>query len=387
MGRLYNTQPINTNQPNIGGRLYQVPPIEPPKEGFLSKIGGFIKGRAEQAKERYGLGEKTITYEEGKPVLKEDVARKQIGFTLGVSPTGLKDVSAISQTVSGLKTAAQKQYTQALAPTKERFKQQAAKVIPGLIERKVVAATREGLHAKVGEKLATAGDDLEKALAEVPKNARVGLRGVITSLGKYKNQFTVVEGGKRTIIDEVAYTNVQKIQDLLKQFGDTISYESLRKTRMILDDIVTKGGRAFGRTLEEGSRVDATREAANAIRGELAKKFPNVAKVNAEYSFWKNVDEILEETIKRTRPHAEPLGEQVAEVAGGAAGFVSGAGKAVIGALTFKYIKKILTSTGYRTLSAVAKDRIADLIAQGKFGAANEIIRRIGITISTQSRQ
>ena len=385
MGRLYNTQPVDTNQPNVGGRLYQAPPVEPPKEGLLSKIGGFIKGRAEQVKERYGLGEKLLT-PEGE--LKEDIARKQVGFTLGVSPAGLKDVSAVSKTVSGLKTAAQKQFTQALGPTKERFKQQAAKVVPGLIERKVVAATREGLHAKVGEKLATAGDDLERALAEVPKNTRLGLRNVINSLGKYKNEFTVVDNGKRIVIDETAYSNVQKMQETLKQFGDSISYESLRKTRMILDDIVTKGGRAFGRTLEEGNRVDATREAANAIRGELAKKFPNVAKVNAEYSFWKNVDEILEETIKRTKGHGTPLGENIAEAAGATAGLVTGGiGKGVTLAIAAKWIKKILTSTGYRTLSAVAKDRIADFIAQGRFGGAMEIVRRTIIKETYESNK
>lgn len=381
MGRLYN------NQINTSGRLYQSQNLEPQKEGVLAKVGRFFKGRTEKVKEQYGLGQRLSKIEDGKVRLDENVARKQIGFTLGVSPMGLRDVSTVSKTVGILKESAQKQFTEALGPTKQRFKQQAEKVVPGLIKRRFGAFTRGGLHAKTGEQLTKAGEELERVIGEVPKNTRIGLNGVIRSLGKYKNSFTVVESGKRVVIDEIGYQNVQKLQNTLKQFGDDVSFGTLRKTRQIMDQIVTKGGKAFGRTLEEGGKIDATREAGNAIRKLIAQRFPNVAKVNAEYTFWKNVDEVLEETIKRTKPHGAPIGEQIAEVAGATGGLVSGGiGKAIGGALAFKWIRKILTSTGFRTLSAVAKDRIADLIAQGKFGAVMEIVRRTGITISNQSR-
>ena len=139
---------------------------------------------------------------------------------------------------------------------------------------------------------------------------------------------------------------------------------------------MTKGGKTFGRTLSEGSLVDAQRNASNAIRIELAKKFPDLAKVNAEYTFWKNAHDIIRETIERTKSQATPLGEQVATVAGGVAGLASGVGKGVAVALAFRWIKQIATSTGFRTASAIVKNQVADMIAQGKFGAAQEIIRR-----------
>src|SRR5204862_2237288 len=73
-------------------------------------------------------------------------------------------------------------------------------------------------------------------------------------------------------------------QRIFKQLGPDVSYESLNRVRRIWDAKVAKAGGYAGKTLSEGSMIDAMREGASAIRSELAKDRPDIAKRNKEYS-------------------------------------------------------------------------------------------------------
>ena len=70
--------------------------------------------------------------------------------------------------------------------------------------------------------------------------------------------------------------------------------------------------------------LNAKREATNSIRRELARDHPSIAKVNAEYSLWKSVDEILQETILRTEGQAGLL-KHISGAGFGAGGLATGA--------------------------------------------------------------
>lgn len=311
--------------------------------------------------------------------LEDKSLKEAMNVAMSFGPSPLKDITGVTNKAKVLKESAQKSFSQALAPTTKVNKQLTEKVVPGLLERKQFAFTKGGLETKFHEGLSKAGDELEKVLDTIPAESKSKTKPVLEAIKNYKKAFYVSEGAKRVIVDEVGYKNAEKLENLIKEFGEDVSFGTIRKTRQILDIAVTKGGKAFGRTVSEGSLVDAQREAANAIREELAKQYPNLNKVNAEYSFWKNAHKIIRDTIERTKSQQTPLGETIAEAAGGAAGLVSGVGQAVTTAVAFKWIKKLLTSTGYRTLSAIAKNELADAIAAGKFGVAEEIIRRTSL--------
>jgi hypothetical protein len=53
--------------------------------------------------------------------------------------------------------------------------------------------------------------------------------------------------------------------------------------------------------------------AADAIREEFAKADPSLAALNKEFSFWKNAEKVVDETILRREGQARPLGRKIAE--------------------------------------------------------------------------
>src|SRR5207245_2195250 len=134
----------------------------------------------------------------------------------------------------------------------------------------------------------------------------------------------VLEKGRRVVVDHQGYQNISDVQNTLSQMGDQVSRGSMTKFRQILDAKVSKAGGYYGKTLSEGSVVDAQREGANAIRSQLASQFPDLGKVNAEYSFWKNANKILNDTVTRTKGQQPSLGESIAQAGGGAAGWLKG---------------------------------------------------------------
>lgn len=373
-------------KPTSSGRNRLVTEEAPKEKSFLKKVGDFFKQRTQKQIDYYGLG-KPLTVESAErtatPPSEVGSSKKLAGFALAGNPSNLVNTSAVSKTVDTLKESAVKNYTQALAPTKQKFKDMASKVVPEMIKRRITAFTRSGLHQKTAEGLVAAGDDLERVLSEIPEGSTVSKKPILETINNYQKQFLVKEGSKEVVVNEVGYKNAEKMKELINQFGDDISFGTIRKVRQILDEAVTAGNKAFGRTLDESSAINAKREAANAIRSEIAKEYPNVAIVNAEYTFWKNVDDILEETIQRTKGHGTKIGEDIATVGGAIAGSAGGITNIVTGALAFKWIKQLLNSTGFKTASAITKDKVADLIAQGKFGAAGELIRKTAISIKT----
>ena len=70
--------------------------------------------------------------------------------------------------------------------------------------------------------------------------------------------------------------------------------------------------------------LNAKKEATNSIRRELAQEHPDIAKINAEYSLWKGVDDILAETILRTDGQVGLL-KHIAEAGMGSGGMAAGA--------------------------------------------------------------
>jgi len=141
--------------------------------------------------------------------------------------------------------------------------------------------------------------------------------------------------------------------------------------------MVTAGDKTFGRTIAEGSELDATREAANAIRRELAKASPDVARINKEFSFWKNVDRVVGQTIQRTASQAKGLGQQIAEsvaTPAGAAAVASGNPGPAVAIAVPVLLRKVLQSPQWKTFSAVQKDRLAEALARGDIQAISRLL-------------
>lgn len=276
--------------------------------------------------------------------------------------------SGLGKTVQKVLPAPEKQYAQALGATTNANKQLSEEIVPELIKRRVTGS-REGIKELAEKQIEKSGGELDAALAAKPKGSAADVSAVMDHLQQLKKQYVVPSGtpGVNTIVDKAAYDNLSAMQKLVASTEPT--FESVRRLRQILDGKVTAGDKTFGRTIAEGSELDATREAANAIRRELAKADPNIARINKEFSFWKKVDRVVGATIQRTASQSKPLGQQIAE--GVATPVISGmaaGGQSHIAATVALpvLLRKLLQSPQWKTFSAVQKDKLADAIARGE---------------------
>jgi hypothetical protein len=295
---------------------------------------------------------------------------QEIGEAVPLSKTGI---------APALKGSAEKKVAQVLGATKETAKDiTEKKLVPGILERGTVAMSRKGLKSKIETALGNATALLDKVWSAIPDTDRLDTAPIIKALEDAKQHF-IVDG---VTIEPGAVSQLTGIQKTIGKFGNRVSPQSLRKVRGVWDEIVARSGGYAGKDLSEASKVYARREAASAIRKELASKYPDVAKVNAEYSFWKNMDDVLGSTLKRTQSQSKPLGEQLVRAsaaAGGLTGYYLGApaAEAGIGTALVIGLNKLVRSTGWKMVSAQTKSRLSDLIASGSVDEAAAMVNRL----------
>lgn len=260
-----------------------------------------------------------------------------------------------------IKKNAGKTVEKILAPTKEVTKKATQKILPELTDRLPVSGSLESLQKKVVGNLEKAGQQIDEFISTKGVKGSTKTKQLVDLFEERKNDF-IVNG---VIIDEKPVKVLQGLQDTISQFGDEIPNKTLLDLRRKWDKAVAKSN-GFLKTLDEGTELDFKKEASNAIREELAKANPDLAKLNKEYSFWANVDNVLEETVKRKTGQSGGLGKEFAMTAGGIIGGASGGAiEGVIGAYLFRQLSKLTNSTLYRSVGVNLKTKIANAIASG----------------------
>lgn len=257
------------------------------------------------------------------------------------------------------KNSAEKSMSKALGATTKIDKNLTQKVVPGLLDRGVTAMSRKSLLSKTTDFLHASGDAMDDVLKTIPDNAPVNLNSVADKLDDAKAAFMVTgANGKPVIADPQAIAHIEGFQNILKQVGgENAPFASVRKLRQIWDKGVAKAGGFGGKTLNEGSLIEAQKSAADALRAELVKGRPDLQRVNAEFNFWANAQKVIKDTVERTSSQGTSLPKQMSRIAGVATGGLNGLAIAAIG--------EIAGSTAWRTLSAVTKSKIAKSLATG----------------------
>jgi hypothetical protein len=317
----------------------------------------------------------------GAGVAKVQGASDKQAATVGGVAGGLSVVGSAFSPL--LKSSAEKSYSKALGATTKENKQISDKVVPELINRKTLAVTREGLFNKAATKADRAGEALEAGYTKLPKNAQTEWKPVFENIKKAKDAVTV----NGTVLDVGRYRALDAIEkDLLNVVGGgakeakdaVVSVETARKVRQILDKAVSQKSKIFGLTGKETDKLAVQKLAANSIREELAKEYPNIDKLNKEFSFWSNVQGVVGDTIRRTKGQT-PLGLTLAEDTGAMVGAVRGGtiGNVVADAFLVRLIKQATTSTAWRTTSAVTKHQLSNFLATGDVAKATALLQRI----------
>jgi len=196
---------------------------------------------------------------------------------------------------------------------------------------------------------------------------------VIDALESYKEE-GMVNGVK---VDADLVNKATKLQRIVSQLGPDVSYESLNRVRKIWDAKVARAGGYAGQSLAEGSMVDAMREGANAIRSELAKDRPDIAKLNSEYSFWSKVNQVVGDTVQRRSGQEGAVMPKLAGIGGAATGHTP------MGVAMYA-LGRIIQSPRWRTFSAIRKNQMARAIAAGD---AATLTKLVGVAASANGAQ
>jgi hypothetical protein len=270
-----------------------------------------------------------------------------------------------------LRESAKGNWERVLGPTKERTKVLTEKVAGDLADRGVTALTEKSLKGKVQSMLQSAGQDVDKAWADLPEGAALPKQPILDAIDKVRGQF-VADGVD--VLPE-ATSKLADLRKIVDEFGDQIPADALRKTRQVWDMIVNKAGGYAGADLSATAKSFAQKQVANAIREEIGNAYPDIKTLNAEFNFWSNVDEVLSAKTLRERGRNLTMRDLVAGGTGGTAGTVAaGPIGGAIGGVLAPAVTRFMQSTAWRTTSAALKSKIANLIDKGKFAEAAETI-------------
>jgi len=321
--------------------------------------------------------------------------------------------AALETLPASLRESAGTRVMQALGPTKERYKAIAAKLVPE-IQKRGLGGSREALQQQAAETLSTVGDQLDTALQQYGGQA-LTTKPVVTALETAKDAFRtstqmpVAEAAKKGLLGNAtsvtngvasiavefeprAIRQLDGLQKIITDVGDTATVEQLTGIRRAWDKVVSqaggfaqRGGGAIGVPLKDQSEAWAKREASGAIRKLLADEVPDLAAINKEWAFWKNLDDVLTQTLQRTQPHGPGLLRQGAEAAGqvvgGVAGVTAGPAGALGGAFVLGKVAKmaqtVMTSPRWRFVDAKLKNQLADAISSGKTSEVSTLLGQI----------
>jgi hypothetical protein len=307
----------------------------------------------------------------------ESVPAGMIGGAAGpVIGAGLRSLG------KGMSEGAQHLYMQALNPTKQITKGEALKVTPELMDRGFWASTFPKYVEQSRDKLAGAASSLDAAWKSIPAGTRIDTTPVLDSLRADIRKLAVggqaptpqAQAARRQILDQFSR---------IARYGKSVSAEDARAIRQLLDRAPAKKGAFVVQDAATTALEEAQERAGNALRNEI-NKIPQVAKENAEYSFWKKVNHIAEATDFRKIGQKGLLPMLVGP--GVVAGEIA-AGKKDIGdvpgmlkdALLVNGAFKLATATGTKQLSSFALNALAEQLGKrdlGKFFEAASIAVR-----------
>ena len=313
------------------------------------------------------------------------------GELQGAFETGGQVLSPILKTFSKpLGDWASHSMEQALGATKQNLKViSSEKLVPGMLEKEVTATSRKALLAKATEKAKEFGIQIDAVVdAHTQSGKHLDVGPIVQSLENAKDVYILRDsaGGIKAVIKE-PIRQITQIQGVLSKYGSDITPTDLVNLRRFYDKQIAKGKMAFLVDPSKAFTQEAKEAAINSIRHTLNSSMPDLATLNAQFSFWKDMQTVISATVQRTASQTGLMRTGLSYAAGIPAGALGGmAGGqtgAEIGIIAGSALGKLSQTTAWRTISAVNKNRIARFLANGDVARANALAARIaGVMIS-----
>lgn len=264
----------------------------------------------------------------------------------------------IAELPDALKKNAIEQYSKVFGATSKESKALVKETVPGLLDKGISFKNAGDLATKAEGKATEFGGKIDEFFKALPKTAKESTKPILDKIAAFRDKF-IVDG---KILRPEAVQAANNTMEKIAQFGKDIGTESARKVRQIFDEHfdVSKGIEDLSTYTKKAERAGA-----DAIRAEFAKTRPELAKLNGEFNFWKNVQDLGTYTAEKAKGK---LTKGLASVTGAALGFEAGQGlgqKAeytAIGAWLGSKAIDMFRSPGWQTLSAVQKSKLADAI-------------------------
>lgn len=310
---------------------------------------------------------------------------------------------AVGKVSDALQSSASKGYSDALAATTKSDKLLTKPIVegrdvnlpsgeqyhvPGLIERGVKGSLNK-ISDTVDENLQNVGKQYDTAEKAIPGSTKLEVQPILDQLDEVKKEFTINGANGPVIADPAAVQHLSDFQDTIKKLSSEglVSKDSLTQLKQLWQSKVARAGGYYGKTLAEGSQVDMLGEAEKAIRRQLDTQFPDVAKINGEFKFWKDAEKVVNDTILRKTGQSGIVSKIGWEMAGGLASLPFGGPLSGLGGITLgEGIRMVVTSPTWKTTSSIIKDRLASAIASGNAVKIGEIIKQIGVPVSRTSQ-
>lgn len=317
-----------------------------------------------------GQAEYNLTSEGRLPTKKEGGIAAGVGMLIPWASAIMKEGKKVLPKISwALKESAGTSVSKALAPTGKKMKQVTEKLTPEFLKKGIWGSKTSMLKtAKRG--LENFGNKIDEALesgvlddVEIPK----------ASIDKvlHEARLTTEVGGK--VVNTTARRVVDEAQKMINQFPEAIKWTEARALKQILDGIVyaTKGG-IWAEDLTYKNVI--YNNMANMLRKELANSSPDLAKLNKEYSFYKNLEQVLETTLTRIKPQSGMLKRVGSTIIAG-----EGNGWVIDRAVKYMASKVFLDATSSatrHTLSAQLKNKLANSMFKNP-QAVNAVVSQI----------
>lgn len=187
---------------------------------------------------------------------------------------------------------------------------------------------------------------------------------------------------------------LEKLKGVIQSLGPEVEYEKLLKVRKAWDFVVNqaggfteRSGRGVAMDLNTAAEAWAAREGGKELRKLLAEAAPDVAKLNEEFTFWKDMRDVLVESKRRGLKQMGSTLPEKAETAGrlvGTAGSVAG-GSGVIGSITggfalgkvAKMATRAFQEPKWKLVGANLRTKLADAIISNKPSDVANVLARI----------
>lgn len=267
-----------------------------------------------------------------------------------------------------LKKSAEKSVSEALAPTGKKMKQITEKITPEFL-KKGIRGSQETIRSIAKEWVERFWQKIDDAIEWWALDKVYIPRQTVDDVLTLAKESTMVWW---KVVNTVEHKVISEIQDMISQFPEKVWWKEARGIKSILDKMVyaTKGG-IWAEDLSYKNTL--YKEVADTLRRELSKANPDLASLNKEFSFYKNLFDIIDTTIKRQKPQTWWL-RKIA----GAIVWWSTQGWPIDKILSYIGTKLFLDATSSatrNTISAQTKNKIANMIAVWDIPWANAIIK------------